>query len=77
MEAVASMGVRPTVTGSGELRLEVYIFDFAADIYGRHLRINFLKKLRDEEKYAGLEALKQQISLDCEEARSFFRSGRT
>jgi riboflavin kinase/FMN adenylyltransferase len=77
LEAVASMGVRPTVTGSGEMRLEVYIFDFAAEIYGRHLRVNFLKKLRDEEKYAGLEALKQQIALDCEEARSFFRSGRT
>jgi riboflavin kinase / FMN adenylyltransferase len=76
LEAVASMGVRPTVTGSGEMRLETYIFDFSADIYGRHLRINFLKKLRDEEKYAGLEALKRQIALDCEEARSFFRADR-
>jgi len=76
LEAVASMGVRPTVTGSGEMRLEAYIFDFSADVYGRHLRINFLKKLRDEEKYAGLEALKRQIALDCEEARSFFRARR-
>ena len=76
LEAVASMGVRPTVTGSGEMRLEAYIFDFAADIYGRHLRVNFLKKLRDEEKYAGLEALKRQIALDCDEARAYFRAGR-
>jgi riboflavin kinase/FMN adenylyltransferase len=77
LEAVASMGVRPTVTGSGEMRLEVFIFDFDADLYGRHLRVDFLKKLRDEEKYPGLEALKCQIALDCEEARAFFRARRS
>jgi riboflavin kinase/FMN adenylyltransferase len=70
------MGVRPTVTGSGEMRLDAYIFDFSADIYGRHLRINVLKKLRDEEKYTGLEALKRQIALDCEEAQAFLRTRR-
>jgi riboflavin kinase/FMN adenylyltransferase len=75
-EAVASMGVRPTVTGSGEMRLEAYIFDFSADLYGRHLRVNFLRKLRDEAKYAGLEPLKRQIALDCEEARAFFHARR-
>lgn len=75
LEAVASMGVRPTVTGSGEMRLEVFIFDFSADLYGRHLRIEFLKKLRDEEKYAGLEALKRQIAIDCDDAKAYFRAG--
>ena len=73
LEAVASMGVRPTVTGSGEMRLEVFIFDFDADIYGRHIRVDFFKKLRDEEKYKDLETLKRQIALDCDQARAFFR----
>jgi riboflavin kinase/FMN adenylyltransferase len=59
------------------MRLEVFIFDFDADLYGRHLRVDFLKKLRDEEKYPGLEALKCQIALDCEEARAFFRARRS
>ena len=72
LAAVASMGVRPTVTNSGELRLEVFIFDFAREIYGQHVRVDFLKKLRDEEKYKDLETLKRQITQDCEDARAFF-----
>ena len=74
LEAVASMGVRPTVTGSGEMRLEVFIFDFAGDIYGRHIRVDFLKKLRDEEKFRDLETLKAQIAQDCLDARAYFRN---
>jgi riboflavin kinase/FMN adenylyltransferase len=72
LEAVASMGIRPTVTTSGEIRLEVFIFDFSEQIYGRQVRIDFLKKLRDEEKYTDLETLKRQIALDCDSARTFF-----
>jgi riboflavin kinase/FMN adenylyltransferase len=75
LEAVASMGVRPTVTNSGEMRLEVFIFDFDGDIYGRHVRVDFLKKLRDEEKYKDLDTLKRQIARDCDDARAFFRAG--
>lgn len=72
LQGVASMGVRPTVTNSGEMRLEVYIFDFGRDIYGRHVRVNFLERLRGEEKYADLETLKARIAQDCDEARAFF-----
>lgn len=72
LEAVASMGIRPTVTNSGEMRLEVFIFDFSEQIYGRHVRVDFLKKLRDEEKYTDLETLKRQIARDCDAARAFF-----
>jgi riboflavin kinase/FMN adenylyltransferase len=75
LEAVASMGVRPTVTNSGEMRLEVFIFDFDGDIYGRHVRVDFLKKLRDEEKYKDLDTLMRQIARDCDDARAFFRAG--
>ena len=64
------MGVRPTVTSSGEMRLEVFLFDFARDIYGAHVRVEFIKKIRDEEKYRDLDTLKQQIGLDALTARA-------
>ncbi len=72
LEAVASLGLRPTVTSSGEMRLEVFIFDFSEQIYGRLVRVDFLKKLRDEKKYEDLESLKRQIARDCDAARAFF-----
>ena len=71
LDGVASMGVRPTVTNSGEMRLEVFIFDFNADIYGKQVQVDFLKKIRDEEKYKDLETLKAQIDADAREARAF------
>lgn len=69
--AVASLGVRPTITASGRAVLEVHLFDFSADLYGAHMRVEFLHKIRDEEKYSNLEALKAQIERDCEAARTF------
>lgn len=72
LPAVASMGVRPTVTSSGEMRLEVFIFDFDRDIYGHHVRVDFLTRLRDEEKYDDLETLKARIAQDCADARAYF-----
>ena len=68
---VASLGVRPTVDASGRAKLEVHLFDFAGDLYGEHLRVEFLHKLRDEEKYSDLDTLKAQIARDAEAARSF------
>ena len=70
LDGVASMGVRPTVTNSGEMRLEVFIFDFDRDIYGKHIRVDFLKKIRDEEKYKDLDTLKHQIEQDARDARA-------
>lgn len=70
LDSVASLGVRPTVKAAGARAvLEVHVFDFAGDLYGRHVRVEFVSKIRDEEKYEGLEALKRQIALDCSEAR--------
>jgi riboflavin kinase / FMN adenylyltransferase len=68
----ASLGVRPTVAANGKPVLEVHLLDFAQDIYGRHLHVEFLHKLRDEEKYPSLEMLKRQIALDVEQARQWF-----
>ncbi|MBK8019395.1 MAG: bifunctional riboflavin kinase/FAD synthetase [Betaproteobacteria bacterium] len=69
----ASLGVRPTVNSSGKATLEVFLLDFDGDIYGRRVRVEFLHKLRDEEKYPTLEALRNQIGLDVSATREFFR----
>ncbi len=68
---VASLGVRPTITASGRSVLEVHLFDFSDDLYAAHVRVEFLHKIRDEEKYSDLEALKAQIARDCEAAKTF------
>ena len=74
--AVASLGVRPTITASGRAVLEVHLFDFSDDLYGAHMRVEFLHKIRDEEKYSDLDTLKAQIERDCEAARSFLLESR-
>lgn len=72
LPAVASLGVRPTVEDHGRVLLEVHIFDFSGDCYGRLVRVEFLKKLRDEEKYDNLDALTRAIDADARAAREFF-----
>lgn len=74
LQGVASLGTRPTVLENGNPTLEVFIFDFHDDLYGRRLRVDFLKKLRDEEKYPDLDALIAQINRDVDNARAFFAS---
>ena len=67
----ASLGLRPTVDNSGQAKLEVHLFDFAGDLYGQHLRIDFLHKIRDEKKFPDIEALKARIAEDCDVAREY------
>lgn len=74
LPGVASLGVRPTTKENGKPTLEVHLFDFKQDIYGRHVQVQFLKKLRDEEKFPDLEALKRQIAIDERMARDFFNN---
>ena len=74
VHGVASLGVRPTVHEDGRPALEVHLFNFERDIYGCHLRVDFLLKLRDEEKYPDLEALTRQIGYDVENAKKYFLS---
>jgi len=66
---VANLGRRPTVAGSVE-RLEVHLFDFEGDLYGRHLRVRLIEFLRPEKKFDGLDALRAQIARDCAAARA-------
>ena len=65
LPAVASLGVRPTVEDNGRVLLEVHLFDFAAGCYGKLVQVEFLKKLRDEEKYDDLQSLTHAIEADA------------
>lgn len=69
---VANIGVRPTLNGSNETVLEVHLFDFNGDIYGKQVSVNFLRKLRNEQRFATLEALRTQIGIDVAQAHKIF-----
>ncbi|MDE1168201.1 MAG: bifunctional riboflavin kinase/FAD synthetase [Pseudomonas sp.] len=69
---VANIGVRPTVAGDGSAHLEVHLLDFAGDLYGRRLTVAFHHKLRDEQRFASLEALKSAIDADVAAARAYW-----
>ena len=72
LQGVASLGVRPTVRNDDKPVLEAHLFEFALQIYGKHLRVEFLHKLRDEEKFPDVEALTRQIALDVKNAKQWF-----
>lgn len=78
LPGVASLGVRPTVKQNGAPTLEVHVFDFHDRIYGAHVRVDFLHKLRDEAKYPDLPTLIAQIARDVADAKHYFfnREGR-
>jgi riboflavin kinase/FMN adenylyltransferase len=70
---VSSLGVRPTVGGTVPL-LEAHVFDFDGSLYGRELEVEFVAKIRDEEKFASLDALVEQMHRDAAEARRILAS---
>jgi len=72
-DGVANLGTRPTVGGS-DLRLEAHLFDFAGDLYGKHIRVGLIEHLRPERKFAGLDQLRAQIAEDARQARAALRS---
>src|SRR5258708_22133094 len=72
----AGPGGRPTSTASGHAGPGVAVVEFLGDLYAAHLRVEFLHKIRDEEKYPDLETLKTQIARDCEAAKSFLMDHR-
>ena len=77
LDGVASLGQRPTVDDSGRVLLEVHCFDWPAQLgseggYGRLVRVELMKKLRDEARYDSLQALAAAIARDAADARAFF-----
>jgi riboflavin kinase/FMN adenylyltransferase len=67
--AVVSLGTRPTINGTDPL-LEVHLFDFDGDLYGRYLNVDFVQRLRDEQKFDSLDALVAQMHRDAAAARA-------
>lgn len=72
LPGAASLGVRPTLSAGLKPVLEVHLLDFDRSIYGAHVTVNFMHKLRDEAKYASLDALKAQIARDVMATRTYF-----
>ena len=72
LQGVSSLGVRPTLKRDRKPVLEVHLFEFAQQIYNKHLRVEFLQKLRDEEKYPDVETLTRHIAQDVVNAKKWF-----
>jgi riboflavin kinase/FMN adenylyltransferase len=71
-QGIANIGVKPTVAGTPEPSLEVHIFDIDENLYGKRLSIEFCQKIREEQKFNGLDELKTAIGNDMKVARDFF-----
>jgi riboflavin kinase / FMN adenylyltransferase len=69
---VANLGVRPTISGIPKLLLEVHLLNFNEDIYGQHVQVTFLEKIRDEMKFENINLLIEQIKKDIAYAIRFF-----
>ena len=69
---VANLGVRPTISGTPKLLLEVHLLNFNEDIYGQHVQVTFLAKIRDEMKFENINALIEQIKKDVDYATRYF-----
>ncbi len=69
---VANVGTRPTIGDLSKAILEVHVFDFDGDLYGKHLQVLFRHKLRDEKKFSSLDELKDNIARDFDAGRAYF-----
>lgn len=74
-QSVTNVGVKPTI-GTYEKNIETHIFDFDEDVYGKQIRVDFIKHTRGEQKFDGVEALKKQIESDSIEAKVWHRQNR-
>jgi riboflavin kinase/FMN adenylyltransferase len=69
LPAVMNVGTRPTFAGDGRMQAEAHLIDFKGDVYGRRVEMSFLARLRDERRFAGVDALREQIAADVGAAR--------
>ncbi len=72
LQGVANVGSRPTVDGRNTFQLETHLFDFNGDIYGRLVEVHFHHKLREEQRFRDVKALREQIETDASQARAYF-----
>lgn len=73
LPGVANIGNRPTLEGDDRFLLEVHLFDFSEEVYGRHVEVDFVERIRDEHKFESFDALREQIARDVRRARAIHR----
>ena len=73
LPGIANIGNRPTLAGDERFLLEVHLFDYAAEVYGRQIEVDFIAHIRDEHRFASFEALREQITRDVQQAREIHR----
>jgi riboflavin kinase/FMN adenylyltransferase len=69
LPAVMNVGTRPTFEGDGQPQAEAHLLDFKGDVYGRRVELSFSARLREERRFAGVDALREQIAVDVVAAR--------
>ncbi|MGO8946947.1 MAG: bifunctional riboflavin kinase/FAD synthetase [Ktedonobacterales bacterium] len=74
-QAVCNIGVRPTFAGQSRLVVEVYLLDSGMDLYGLHLEVAFVARLREERRFSGVDELRAQIATDVERSRELLSAG--
>ena len=72
--AVAYIGTKPTLGGTRSI-LEAHLFDYSGDLYGEYIKVEFLKKLRDDKKFDSFDILREQIAIDAQQARDYLSQG--
>ena len=70
--AVTNVGTRPTVNNGSDVTVEASLLDYTGDLYGKQLRLEFFRHLRDEMRFDSTDALRRQIAADAETARQYF-----
>ena len=75
-DGVASVGQKPSIGGGAGRNLEVHIFDFSGDLYGRQIEVTLTEFIRPEKRFATMEELKKQIEEDCAQARNIIKNRR-
>ena len=70
--SVSNVGIRPTVENTKRVNLETHILDFDGDVYGKTIKVSFCGRGRGERTFENVDALRNEIAIDCQKARDFF-----
>lgn len=70
---ITNIGCKPTIEGENPIGVETHIFDFQEEIYGKEVKVSFISKIREEKKFASLDALKEQMARDVAFGKQYFR----
>ena len=70
---VTNVGTRPTVSDSGQVSIETFLLDFDEDLYGKRIRLDFCRRLREEKRFDNPRQLKEEIQRNVAQTRAYFR----